>query len=101
MNHQEQPLNGPRIIETMLRQSLTSQTKRQAILDETGWDTTMLSKVQSGQAGITIDKFDALCRALGIAVVEISYMDWLARGNVIGSNCYCARQSMGQCGTER
>ncbi|ANN70898.1 helix-turn-helix transcriptional regulator [Bordetella bronchialis] len=99
MNPIERPVSGPRVIETMLRQSMTDQDLRQTILDATGWDATMLSKVQSGHAGVTLDKLDALCRAVRVSVVPIDYMDYLARGNTIGANCYCARASMGQCGS--
>jgi transcriptional regulator with XRE-family HTH domain len=89
---------GLKQVESLIRQALSNPNKQEAVLRETGWDVTMLSKVKSGQAGITIDKLDALVRALELVVTTASYMDYLAEGNVIGSNCRCARMSMGQCG---
>lgn len=101
MNTAEQPVSSSRRLENLLRQSFNNPVKREAIQRATGWDSTMFSKVQSGQSGITLDKFDAVCRALELSVVEVDYMNWLAKGNEIGSNCLCARQSMGHCGMER
>lgn len=65
---------------------------------DTGWDPSMPTKVLAGTAGITLDKLDAICRSLGLTIVEISYMDYLARGNEIGSRCCKARASLGNCG---
>ena len=99
MNPQEHAgIDGPHILETALRVALANPVKRQALLEATGWDSSMPSKVCSGTAGITIDKLDAICRALGLTIVEVDYMEYLARGNEIGSRCCKARLSMGSCG---
>lgn len=98
MNATAQPLAGGRAVESLLRQNLANPKHRDALLRETGWDDSMISKVVSGSTGITLAKLDAVLRALGMSVVTVEYMDYLARGNVIGSNCYCARASLGQCG---
>lgn len=63
----------------------------------TGWDATMISMVLSGQNGIMIDKLNSVLPALGLTITGVEYMDYLARGNVIGSNCHCARMNMGEC----
>lgn len=97
----EHAVSTPRKIESLIRQAFNNPSRRDAIQKATGWDSTMFGKVQSGQAGITLDKFDALCRALELSVVEVDYMNWLAKGNEIGSNCRCARESLGQCGHGR
>lgn len=101
MNTAEHPVNGPRVVESLMRAAFNNPAKRDAIQKATGWDSTMFGKVQSGTAGITIDKLDAVMRALEFSVVEVEYMNWLAKGNEIGSNCRCARESMGQCGMGR
>jgi hypothetical protein len=98
MNANAQPHVGSRAVENLLRQHLASPKHREALLRETGWDASMISKVTSGTTGITLANLDSVLRALGLSIVTVEYMDYLARGNVIGSNCYCARASMGQCG---
>lgn len=91
-------LTGPHVIETALRVALTNDRVKKDLLEATGWDSTMPGKVLKRESGITIDKLDAMCRVLGLTIVEVSYMDYLARGNEIGSRCCKARLSMGNCG---
>lgn len=91
-------MTGPHVIETALRLAMANQNQRQKLLDVTGWDASMPSKVCSGATGITLEKLDAMCRALGLTIVEVGYMDYLARGNEIGSRCCKARLSLGNCG---
>jgi hypothetical protein len=100
MTVNEQPVSGPAKIkpESILRSALRNSDNHAAVLELTGWDSTMVSKVLSGGAGITIDKLNAVMRALGLTITTVEYMDYLARGNVIGSNCHCARMNMGECG---
>lgn len=89
---------GPHVIENALRIALTNDRLKHDLLEATGWDVSMPSKVLKGDSGITIDKLDSMCRALGLTIVEIGYMDYLARGNEIGSRCCKARLSLGSCG---
>lgn len=96
--HDPAGMAGPHIIESLLRQALVNRPLKQKVLEETGWDDSMPSKVCAGTAGISLDKLDAICRALGLTIVEVSYMDYLARGNEIGSRCCKARASLGNCG---
>lgn len=100
MNAVEQPVAGPEAMkpESILRASLRNPDKQAGVLEHTGWDSTMLSKVISGQNGITIDKLNAVMTSLGLTITSVAYMDYLAEGNVIGSNCKCARVNMGECG---
>ncbi|MBN3853812.1 helix-turn-helix transcriptional regulator [Paraburkholderia sp. Ac-20340] len=100
MNAVELPVSGPAKVkpESILRAALRDAENQAAVVDATGWDSTMLSKVLSGNAGITIDKLNAVIGALGLTITSVEYMDYLARGNVIGSNCHCARMNMGECG---
>lgn len=86
------------IVEKLLREAIADPKKKQAIVEATGWDQSMPSKILSNTAGITLEHLDTLFRTLGLVVTTTSYMDYLAEGNVIGSNCYCARQNMGACG---
>ncbi|KVM70141.1 hypothetical protein WJ60_09915 [Burkholderia ubonensis] len=69
-----------------------------AILEATRWDASMPSKVLSNNAGITLEHLNTVFESLGLVVTTKGYMDYLAQGNVIGSNCRCARMSMGACG---
>ncbi|WP_321896002.1 DNA-binding protein [Paraburkholderia heleia] len=86
------------IVEKLLREAIADPKKKQAILDATGWDVSMLSKILSNTAGITLEHQTAVIDALDLVIVPKSYMEYLAQGNVIGSNCRCARMSMGACG---
>ncbi len=86
------------IVEKALREAIADPKKKQAILEATGWDPTMLSAILAGRTGITLEKLDKLFGALTLVVTTVGYMDYLAEGNVIGSNCRCARMSMGACG---
>lgn len=85
------------IVEKALREAIADSRKKKAILEATGWDDSMPSKILSG-TGITLERLDKLFSALGLVVTTAGYMDYLAEGNVIGSNCRCARMSMGACG---
>jgi transcriptional regulator with XRE-family HTH domain len=100
VNAIEHPVSGPVNIkpESILRSALRNGDSQAAVLEQTGWDSTMVSKIISGQNGITIDKLNAVLSALGLTITSVEYMDYLARGNVIGSNCHCARMNMGECG---
>lgn len=84
--------------ESALRSALADPAKRSAILEQTGWHDSMVSKVLSGDAGITLDKLDKSLNALGLVVVSRRYMDYLAFGNEIGTNCACARAGFDACG---
>ncbi|MFD1557061.1 DNA-binding protein [Paraburkholderia silviterrae] len=99
-NAQTVPLMPARmpIVEKLLREAISDPKRKQAILDATGWDTSMPSKILSNTAGITLEHLDTLFRAIGLVVTTVGYMDYLAEGNVIGSNCRCARMNMGACG---
>lgn len=99
MNHNESTgMTGQPIIESRLRAAMIDNKLRQLVLESTGWDSSMLSKVAGGQSGIMLDKLDAICRAMGLTIVEVRYMDYLAQGNEIGSKCCRARLSLGSCG---
>lgn len=100
MNASELPMTGPAKVkpESILRAAMRDSDSQAAIIEHTGWDSTMISKVLSGGAGITLDKLNAVMTALGLTITTVDYMNYLARGNVIGSNCLCARENMGECG---
>lgn len=89
---------GETIVAARLREACEDPRKRQALIDATGWDPSMPNKVKNNVTGITVENIDAVFRSLGLVVTTLEYMDYLARGNVIGSNCYCARVNMGECG---
>lgn len=63
-----------------------------------GWNVDMAQKVCSGIAGVLPEHMGAFLTHLGLVTTTREYMDYLARGNVIGSNCHCARANMGECG---
>lgn len=91
-------LNKKPAFEAALRVALTDPLIKSEILDATGWDESMPSKVLSGHAGITLEKLDKALQSLGLVVVPVSFMEYLAFGNKIGTNCSCARAGYGVCG---
>lgn len=103
MNAVAQPISfaGPRstpIVERLLREAIADQKAKAAILEATGWDESMPSKILKNSAGITLEHLNTVFMALGLVVTTKGYMDYLAQGNVIGSNCRCAREGFGECG---
>ncbi|VVD29185.1 DNA-binding protein [Paraburkholderia dioscoreae] len=86
------------IIYERLSKACSDKRAKADIADAVGWGVDMLDKVKNNCAGIPIDRIPALFKALGLVVATTEYMDYLARGNVIGSNCHCARMNMGECG---
>ncbi|SAK53367.1 phage DNA-binding protein [Caballeronia calidae] len=63
-----------------------------------GWSVDMVDKVRQGTTGVPVNKLATFMAALELVTFTIGYADYLARGNVIGSNCHCARMNMGECG---
>lgn len=86
------------ILAAKLRDACADPKKQAALCEATGWDASMPNKVKNNQAGITVEKISAVFAALGLCVMTQEYADYLARGNVIGSNCQCARMNLGECG---
>lgn len=84
-------------IETAIRRALDDQRKCGEIMSATGWSASDVSRVKSGQQGIKIEYIDAILASLGYVAVEPAYMDFLAYGCKIGSNCKCAREGGGSC----
>ncbi len=102
MNAVAQPISftGSRstpIVERLLREAMADPKAKAAVLDATGWDASMPSKILSNGAGITLEHLNTVFSALGLVVTTKGYMDYLAQGNVIGSNCRCAREGFGEC----
>jgi transcriptional regulator with XRE-family HTH domain len=98
-------MNGPFIsgsrkpsLEHALRDAIRDQDRQNLILEATGWDRSMLSKITSGQAGITIDKLDAVLGVLGHSLVTRRYLDAITTLCEVGASCECARQGLGNCG---
>lgn len=89
---------GDDIILAKLREACSDPKLQAKLCDATGWSDSMPNKIKNGDTGIVITKLAAVLHALGLVVTTTEYMDYLAQGNVIGSNCRCARMSMGQCG---
>jgi len=103
MNAMAQPVSfgGSRstpIVERLLREAMADPKAKAAVLEATGWDASMPSKILSNGAGITLEHLNTVFVALGLVVTTKGYMDYLAQGNVIGSNCRCAREGFGECG---
>ncbi|HEF4736133.1 DNA-binding protein [Burkholderia multivorans] len=69
-----------------------------SILEATRWDASMPSKILGNGAGITLEHLNTVFAALGLVVTTKGYMDYRAQGNVIGSNCRCAREGFGEWG---
>ncbi|MCA8335236.1 hypothetical protein LGM81_05710 [Burkholderia multivorans] len=69
-----------------------------AMADAVGWSVDMAEKVCAGIAGVLPERMGAFLTFLDLVTFTKDYADYLARGNVIGSNCHCARANMGECG---
>ncbi|WP_250512675.1 DNA-binding protein [Caballeronia sp. INDeC2] len=98
MNGQESQSDGSSIIVERLIQARVDKRRKHEVAEAVGWGVEMVEKVCAGSTGIPAEKVAALLTSLGLVVTTIEYMDYLARGNVIGSNCRCARMNMGECG---
>jgi hypothetical protein len=85
-------------IENALRAALSNPRTKAQTRDELSMDDSQVSRFLSGQAGITIDKLDAMVKALGMVVTSRQYMDALAFMAQTGTACECARAGMGECG---
>ncbi|AOZ05948.1 hypothetical protein [Cupriavidus malaysiensis] len=97
MNDKAFVIERESLLTATLRDACRDAAKRRALCEATGWDDTMPNKVANG-AGVTLEKIHAMLDSLGLVVTTRAYMDYLARGNEIGSSCLCARMSMGACG---
>lgn len=98
MNTLELQADKPSIIVERLLQVRADKKRKHEVAEAVGWGVEMLEKVCALSTGIPADKAGALLKALGLCVMTDEYADYLARGNVIGSNCHCARMNMGECG---
>lgn len=98
MNTQEWQSDEHSIIVERTIQVRLDKRRKHEVAETVGWGVEMFEKVCSGATGVTIDKIGPLLKAYGLVVFTEEYADYLARGNVIGSNCRCARMNMGECG---
>lgn len=87
-------------IESTLRSALTNSSTRADMREKLAMDDSQVSRILSGQAGITIDKLDAVIAAVGMVTTTKGYLDALARLAQTGAGCYCAREGLGDCGVK-
>lgn len=89
-------------VKKVLREALGDKVRRDVIATAAGWKdaSSAASRVLSDQQGLPLDKLDEILAAAGLTVVTPSYLDWLARGAIIGAHCWCERNSMGTCGID-
>lgn len=89
-------------VNKVLREALADKEKRDVIATAAGWKdaSSAASRVLSDQQGLPLDRLDAILQAAGLTVVTPGYLDWLARGAIIGAHCWCERNSMGTCGVD-
>lgn len=85
-------------IESTLEEVCKSKRLKDELAAAMGWSVSMVEKVARGDTGVPIDKIARLHTALHLVTFTREYADYLARGNVIGSNCHCALMNMGECG---
>jgi hypothetical protein len=85
-------------IERAFREGLSDPRTRGPIAEALGWDDSQVSRFQSGQLGIPINKIDAAIAALELRVVSREYLDGLSTMSKVGVNCRCAREGLGECG---
>ena len=81
-----------------LAQVCANKRRKAEVAEAVGWTPEMLDKLRLGACGVPLDKLPALINALELHLFTKEYADYLARGNVIGSNCLCARLGNGECG---
>ncbi|NYT76538.1 DNA-binding protein [Alcaligenaceae bacterium] len=86
--------------EKVLRDALSDKKRRDSIALAAGWKdaSSAASRVLSGQQGLPLDRLDDILTEAGLTIVTPSYLDWLAKGAIIGAHCWCERNSMGTCG---
>ena len=86
----------------VLREALSDKEKRDLIAQAAGWKdpSSASSRVLSDQQGLPLEKLDGILQAAGLTVVTPGYLDWLAKGAIIGAHCWCERNSMGTCGVD-
>ncbi|NYT59447.1 DNA-binding protein [Alcaligenaceae bacterium] len=96
------PSRARATVKKVLRDALADKVKRDAVAKAAGWKdpSSAASRVLSDQQGLSLDKLDDILSAAGLTVVTPSYLDWLARGAIIGAHCWCERNSMGTCGID-
>ena len=89
-------------VKKALRDALSDKQRREAIATAAGWKdaSSAASRVLSDQQGLPLEKIDEILLAAGLTVVTPRYLDWLGQGSIIGAHCWCARNSMGACGTD-
>lgn len=85
-------------LEHALREAISDSTRQAAILEATGWDRSMLSKITAGLSGITLDKLDVLLPPTGLVIVGARYLDAIGTLCKVGASCECAMRGMGECG---
>ena len=100
MNQPMQPIQVSRrpSIARALRHLLTTPETRADAREALGMDDSQASRFLSNQAGITLDKLDRAIAATGMVLVEVDYLNSMARLADTGVNCACARQGGGNCG---
>lgn len=86
-------------IERVLRQHLSQPGS--AVAEAAGWDGPNVSRVLSGQQGVTIGKIDAIVHAAGFVLVSRKYLEAIGTLSEVGANCHCARAGGGECGANR
>ena len=87
-----------RTIETALRAALSDGKTCRDIQAALGWDAPSVSRFQSEQLGVKINKIDALVHAAGYVLVTRRYLDSLTCLGEVGMFCECARSGKGVCG---
>lgn len=84
-------------IEQLLRAALTGP-ERHSVKEAAGWDDSNISRILSGQQGITIERLETVFESIGISLVTRKYLDAMATMCQVGANCECARNGQGECG---
>ena len=82
-------------IEQQLRLQLTNKRDSQRVKEACGWDASQVSRILSGQAGITIENLDVMVQALGYVVVSKEYFDAIHELSKIGACCACIIEKKG------
>ncbi|WP_213306045.1 hypothetical protein [Paraburkholderia sacchari] len=88
-------------IEQIVREAFGNQREKQAILDVTGWDRSMPSKIIGpDKARITLEKLDRMMDALNYVLVPRVFYNAIRTLSVAGVYCQRAQLGAGVCGLD-
>lgn len=84
-------------LQTAVREALTNPRSAHEVKSALSWDDPTVSRFLSNQAGVKLERIDALLASIGFVAVSVRYLDALGTMSEVGTHCRCARQGLGEC----